>query len=541
MTFLPKQEELDCSCLLSSFASLLSFAKINEGESPLAGSSESLQCFLSPTVPDTELCCSFPSLRLHKQDKSSLYVQFSDKLLSLEEAAAFNLAAPMLCSRGSDQLINAPSTLLNNVSSSFMYLINSRMKNMIKALTKQDETLKASHSDPDDITTGTQDRISLILALLAESNNPVEFQTVVTNFRVITGEGNSSPEGELESVLPLIFEVVFEVKILGAILSNFSIQVPGTITGSFNLKKDTDGHQDNSDGLLTAVLVAFDTNILLSSMMKHARVIVKTAASAATAIVAVPSEIPNLTHFIADERKTKQSSFLSNRKRFAQRINQHHIQVESESSISSIDLNTHDSLESFYSNSDSSTGLSQDNSLSTPVEQFNSSYSSSLRSSQYPLGRGYFSSGQVKDLARIRKVKDARSSVLRNLKQSKENIPNTLPVSSRRVSFSFDINVASTGQAPVSSSQNASWSNKNNTEPLKKDFLKDASTAAIGLTLLQRSANKRDREQISQSATKLNQNKNESVDEDASRNDEYISPQLPLRKRRIKSCPGFSS
>lgn len=538
MISLCNQEEPDGTCLLTSFASLLSFAEIHDGESPLAGSSESLPCFLSPTLPTTELCCSFPSLCIHKQDTISLYGQSSDKLSSLEEAAAFNLAAPFLCAKGSDQLIRAPALILNNVSSSFMYLINSRMKYMMKALMKQGENLKATQSDPDEINTGTQDRINLILRLLAGSNNPIEFQTVVTNFRVVSGDeegaSKSNSDGALELVLPLIFEVFIEAQVLGTIVSNFSIQVPGTITGSFNETKDMNGQEVKSDGLLTAVLVAFDTHSLLSSMMKHARVLVKTAASAATALAA-SSETPEFTQSGVDVRKINQSHSLAHRKYFGHKRNQHQYSVNAEVSSPSDYFNTHNSLSSCCSDGDSSYGLSNDNLLSISSDKVNSS----IASPRNPLNRGYYSTDHVRNLARIRKVNDVRSSVLRKLKQSTEDTPSSFPVTSRRVSFGFDNNVTPTGQIPVAPSQNASWMPKNRSGLLKKDLLKDASTAAIGLTLLRRPANKRDRDASMPSTSPLNGIKSEVVDVESPRDVDYISPQLPLRKRRIKSCPGF--
>ena len=188
--------------------------------------------------------CSVPSLMI-KQKKTGFFPSNSKPLL--ENAAASNLSSPVEIAP--HRLDALPLNLLWNLSKSFLYLVDSRLRFSMKALAQRGDS-------------------RLLFALL--SADPVQPTTIVTTFRTLAF-CEATDEGY---VLPLVLEVVLDLTILGN-LHTVRVEAPGTIEGTFV----------GGDSILDSVQVQLDTGALLQSMMKVAREAVRHAVSEAITIV----------------------------------------------------------------------------------------------------------------------------------------------------------------------------------------------------------------------------------------------------------------
>jgi hypothetical protein len=233
---------------LGSFASLLSsaIATNSEGGSsePLRNSADKLACFVAPDVANDTACCAVPSMLLNPKRKES------SSAGTLEEAAALKLAKPLTLRRG--ELKYLPKLLLQNLKDSFMVLVDARMRSSVLALVRQSRVQKEKAL------------MKVLIGLIACSSNPISPTTVVTSFRALP-VAERIPGGEC--VLPLVMEVVIDLKVLGSMVT-VTFVAPGTIQGK---------SEPNATELLRKVEVVLDTVTLLHSMMKEARVAAKKA------------------------------------------------------------------------------------------------------------------------------------------------------------------------------------------------------------------------------------------------------------------------
>mmetsp|Transcript_59480 Transcript_59480/g.176487 ORF Transcript_59480/g.176487 Transcript_59480/m.176487 type:complete len:618 (-) Transcript_59480:143-1996(-) len=270
---------------LTSFASLLSSALTIDGDlpEPLAGSSSALPCFFSRSVGPSEAVAALPGLDLRAGKSASLSASSAVAAgagAGLEDSAALHLAAPFVCSR--DDLAGVPKKILANVASSFVQLIDARMRSSLSALlrkTLQRGAMAGFGGSSSAGGVGSDAHTKMVIGLLS-SETPVAPTTVVTSFRVLPGAGgNAGAPGADSVVLPLVYEAVIDLSVLGTAIT-VAIRAPGTIAATF------DDADNGGDGLIRSVEVTLDTLALLRAMMKQARFAVKKAVSAASAIAA---------------------------------------------------------------------------------------------------------------------------------------------------------------------------------------------------------------------------------------------------------------
>jgi len=275
------EQQRDCK-VISGFASLLSAAKtLLDIDLPCC--SKELSCLLSPSISDSEQCCVFPALDLKHEErmKSSGSSNVcgrkrlrNQRQRSIKEITAQALSIPFLCARTSEKLTQAPYSMIGNFSDSFTFLVRSRLVSCIKALLQQRNKLS--------------NRIFLNM-LTNPSIEPFQLTTIVTSFHAIPihDESNQSMKvkqsnpGESfecnssrEVILPLLFEVTIDLKLFGEHDITVPLNAPGTIAGTFR-------RNQSNDGLLQHVEVAFDTKVLLESMMQQARQVAKKVVSLA--------------------------------------------------------------------------------------------------------------------------------------------------------------------------------------------------------------------------------------------------------------------
>lgn len=247
---------------LSAFVSLLNSAQALGLEDPLLPVPEPNLCrFLSSFVnfdvtDHSHQRCSFPSLSIRNEQ---IYPFSAEKGMNAREAAAFSLAFPVFLDY--DDVNTAPPTLLENISGSFMSLVQSRMKSSKNALLQ------------DIIKRGASPESKFLLKLLSgkiSSATPVSLNASVTTFRTL----GATSESQIDEVsLPLIFESKYDLLAFGATMT-VTTQAPGTVIGVFN----------QSDGGLERVEISLDTVLLLESLMKQAKTVVNKVIARAAGI-----------------------------------------------------------------------------------------------------------------------------------------------------------------------------------------------------------------------------------------------------------------
>lgn len=253
--------------IVGSFASLLSCAlnvtRAGVIQQPFQASAQQLALFVTDTLEPTNVCCIASSLQLRQQDAA--FVPKSSKAL-MQDAAASNLKHPVHVAKC--ELKNLPTILLSNLSTSFMSLVESRLRSSLKALVPQ----QPSANRQDDALT------RVLVRLLSASSNPIQPTMIVTTFRTLAfPETNAAGD----CVLPLIMEAVIDLTVLGNSIS-VSVEAPGTIQGSFSPRTTA---RPGPAGMSTAD-IQIDTAALLASMMGQARIAARGAIGIATQVAA---------------------------------------------------------------------------------------------------------------------------------------------------------------------------------------------------------------------------------------------------------------
>lgn len=318
---------------LASFAALLSSAETN-GVGHAAPTS--LTEFLAAADAgkddhETRKAGSFPSMDLRNSASGTSSSSSSSGDLSLQDAAALNLAAPLAADR--DELEKVPARLLKNCSASFLKLVDSRLRSSVSALLRQIAKLGTSDDSSGEGAGGgglSSSETGIIVKLLSQGD-PIKVTTVVTSFRVLPTETQTRSVGEngrdgrssvrQDLTLPLIFEAVIDASALGKLVT-VSLQAPGTITGSFpgGGGSDDNNGSGRSGGKLSHVKVTFDTLALLKSMMEQARSVVKKAVSRAATVAAAASKAARakeeaIKKVLEDQRRAREEKEEQERRR----------------------------------------------------------------------------------------------------------------------------------------------------------------------------------------------------------------------------------
>lgn len=235
---------------------------------------------------DDEVCCEAPSLDLLKGAASS-DVDLNSRQV-LEDAAATNLALPMQMKRS--ELPDLPFKLLWNLSRSFLFLVESRLRSSLTALLERRASSCGSRDDPLSRT---------LTRLMGDGSSAISPTAIVSTFRTV-GYAECTEDGDL--VLPLVMECVLDLTVLG-VLVPITVEAPGTIQGSFDSLPGILGI-----GKLKRVEVVIDSTELLQSMMAEARSVVDQALVRASAIASRLILSHSVTGFLDASPSIKSSS-----------------------------------------------------------------------------------------------------------------------------------------------------------------------------------------------------------------------------------------
>lgn len=279
--------------LISSFASLLSFAHSDGVQLPTGDTSRKLSMLLSRFGPSSQGSydgknlssgtCVLPCLLLRSQASHSHRFQET----SLKDVMAVNLSAQVVADRS--VIDQVPMMLLQNTASSFEELISSRLRVSLQAIMRT--MLK---------TGGEGNDARVLRKLLTTTAKPVKVTTVVTSYQLVNVDKSPGiTEGQV--VRPLVFETIVDLSLFGKMYT-ISLDAPGTISATLN----------SMDNLLDNVKLMLDTMSLLKTMMTQARAIVKKAIKRAANITTTVANYKQLkreqTQAPSDETSTSSSS-----------------------------------------------------------------------------------------------------------------------------------------------------------------------------------------------------------------------------------------
>jgi hypothetical protein len=257
------KKEKDDKRQLIAFATFLSGALTvsDNGQYQVYGNSEGTPLAITGLLLGNEQAntskppiCSIPSLLIH-QPCGGLRRNLDTKT-ALANIAATNLGIPETM-RGFD-IVQLPRIALCNIHSSFLYLVQARLKSTVDVLGQQRTTIENQRSH-------------IMVDLLLPMASPIKINNVVTTFHAQPSvEGNRQ---ENDSVLTLLFEATIDCKVLGQIVPA-RLSTPGTIQGLFVEER------------LDTIEISLDTTSLLNCMMQEARRIVRRAVLIATQVAA---------------------------------------------------------------------------------------------------------------------------------------------------------------------------------------------------------------------------------------------------------------
>lgn len=251
---------------LRSFVSLLSTAKTSLGVE-IPKNSDHLKDFFKhddgrPFSGETPCCCSLPSLKLLQSSKTRR-LSIPDNKRVLRESCAEKLSSPIEFTH--EGLTEAPTVLIENLVSSFSYLVKSRITNSMRALVCQ--------SNGGDIH-----KKIMIKVLTAPNIKPIDLTTVVTSFRPFDEvapfmkHAQRAEDSTSNERMRLCFEVTMDVCVFGEVPLTVILRTSGVAedTSSTIAPNDTSGK-------LSFVRIVLDNNVLLEQMMVQARLAAKKA------------------------------------------------------------------------------------------------------------------------------------------------------------------------------------------------------------------------------------------------------------------------
>jgi len=263
-------------------------------------------CISSLFSQTKEANCLVPCLSL-SSSKHNSSIHDEDDRHHIEEHAASNLARPILASRvesstnftfdntifgdrdfGLVPFHQLPSTILNNLSDSFLTLIDARLRAYITILARHGMSL-------------SECPISLAqkLSALIDIGNGVKIENLVTFFN-FDENFNHKLENKEKTEMPLRMEITMDVSIPnftgGMELLTIETKTDGLIKASF----------DNDAKLLHQVDVEVDTHELLTDLVERASLIISKALESVR-IATTIKPIGSQEHHTKDESTTLRS------------------------------------------------------------------------------------------------------------------------------------------------------------------------------------------------------------------------------------------
>ena len=214
---------------------------------------------------------SFPSLNIlsavdytEARKKNHLLETFSQKL---SHPIQFNC----------ESLVDAPKTLLNNISSTFLSLLDSRMNNSISVITRHVTIPAAERSAIVDILS------SSILKRVAITSNCTRFRTLSSGIGTITSSSanlgsftDSCDYVDNALRIPIAFDCSIELLLLSKESITVQLSANGSIVSSIG---------DTDTGMPCCVVtMSIDTSCLLQRLMSEAHRVCNTLISVASAL-----------------------------------------------------------------------------------------------------------------------------------------------------------------------------------------------------------------------------------------------------------------
>jgi hypothetical protein len=258
---------------LSIFAAFLSAARLN-GAPPSDQDPQEQHLTLAKMLslwPPGSTLCKFPCMSL----KNSLSAR--KESMQLKDVASINMAKPLIATP--EDIHTVPSKLLNSLCSSFMTLVNSRLRSSACALLQKARSMDEWKSKEMLMLT------SMLVPHQRSRRQPVVISTAITSFRSLSLTAtqlnanvahNAASRTSNELILPLVFEAVIELKLMDTYETTVTVRAPGSLSGAFS---------PIMAGLLSEVDVSLETSALLDSLMDSARSVVKQTINAAVGLV----------------------------------------------------------------------------------------------------------------------------------------------------------------------------------------------------------------------------------------------------------------
>lgn len=252
---------------LRSFVSLLSTAQTSLGVE-IPKNSEHLKDFFKldagrPFRGETPCCCSLPSLKLLQSSKTRR-LSIPDNKRVLQESCADKLSSPIEFTH--EGLTEAPTVLIENLVSSFSYLVKSRITNSMRALLSQ--------------SSGGHIHKKIMMKVLTASNiKPIDLTTVVTSFRPFDEvapfmkHAQRAEDSTSNERMRLCFEVTMDVCVFGEAPLTVVLRTSGVAEDT----SSTIAPNNDTSGKLNFVRIVLDNNVLLEQMMVQARLAAKKA------------------------------------------------------------------------------------------------------------------------------------------------------------------------------------------------------------------------------------------------------------------------
>jgi len=159
-----------------------------------------------------------------------------------------------------EDLPEAPTVLIENLMSSFNYLVKSRIISCMRALVSQSDG-------------GRINEKIMMKVLTAPNSKPIDFTTVVTSFRPfdeVVPYVKHAEDACRCTCMMLLFEVTMDVCLYGEVPLTVQLRTSG-------IAEDTSPVAESSAEKLNFVRIVLDNNLLLQQMMAQARLAAKKA------------------------------------------------------------------------------------------------------------------------------------------------------------------------------------------------------------------------------------------------------------------------
>jgi hypothetical protein len=195
----------------------------------------------------------FPSLDLRNKSNCP---EGGEKEL-LHEAFSQKLSIPI--EYDSESIVDAPKTLLHNLSFTFLKLLESRMNNSILAV-KNRATLPGI------------ERNAIVDILSSSTNKLVSIASIVTRFKVLSATDNSAKSMRPAAIIhlvdnkfqiPIIFEFCMDLLLLSTVQITAQISIKGSVLCSIGDDMETSYEQSK-------IAIELDNLSLLKSLMSEA-------------------------------------------------------------------------------------------------------------------------------------------------------------------------------------------------------------------------------------------------------------------------------